>query len=245
MKDNFSTQANIYAQFRPQYPAELYDFILQHVENKAVAWDCATGNGQAARVLATHFERVEATDISAKQIEHAPQIKNVHYSIQAAEQTTFQPQTFDLITVAQAAHWFRFEQFYAEVQRVAKPKCLLAIWGYGLHYFENEWINHLFLDFYKNKIGSYWDFERAYIDAHYQTLPFPFAPLPTPQYQMSFTWQIEHFEGYLNSWSAVQHFIRKNGENPVPAFLAKIRKYWQADSSQTVTFPIFLKMTTI
>lgn len=242
MKDNFSTQANVYAQFRPHYPAELYDFILQHVENKSVVWDCATGNGQAARVLSQHFERVEATDISARQIEHAAQASNIRYSVQSAEQTTFENQTFDLITVAQAAHWFKFEQFYAEVKRVAQPHCILALWGYGLHSFENESINHLFLNFYTNTIGSYWDFERSYIEQHYETLPFPFEALPTPQYAMNFEWSLAHFEGYLNSWSAVQHFIRKNGVNPVFALMEKVREHWQATAMQRVTFPIFLKM---
>lgn len=242
MKDNFSVQANVYAQFRPHYPAELYDFILQHVENKAVALDCATGNGQAARVLSAHFGRVEATDISARQIEHAAQAPNIRYSVQSAEQTTFEAQTFDLITVAQAAHWFKFEQFYAEVKRIARPNCVIALWGYGLHSFENESINNLFLDFYKNTIGSYWDFERTYIEQHYETLPFPFEALPTPQYAMHFEWKLEHFEGYLNSWSAVQHFIRKNGENPVIPFLEKVREHWQSGAMQPLTFPIFLKM---
>lgn len=246
MKDNFSTQANIYAQFRPQYPIDLYNFILQNVDNKSVAWDCATGNGQAARMLALYFERVEATDISQKQIEHAVQFRNITYSVQPAEQTNFADKTFDLITVAQAAHWFNLAQFYTEVKRVAKPNAILVLWGYGLHSFKNESINSLFLDFYRNTIGSYWDFERRYIDEHYQSLPFPFEELHTPpQYQMDFEWEETQLAGYLNSWSAVQHFIRKNGYNPVDNFMKIIKPLWGDNLFQKVTFPIFLKMAKI
>ena len=119
MKDNFSRQSDIYAKYRPAYPQQLYDFIFQHVAGKQAAWDCATGNGQAAKELAKVFDKVYATDISQKQIENAVQQPNIFYSVQPAEQTNFPNNSFDLITVAQALHWFRFDDFYAEVKRVA------------------------------------------------------------------------------------------------------------------------------
>ena len=62
--DRFSTQAAAYARYRISYPAALYAWLLPQVPGRRRAWDCATGNGQVAAVLARHFEHVAATDLS-------------------------------------------------------------------------------------------------------------------------------------------------------------------------------------
>ena len=243
MKDNFSKQANLYAKFRPEYPSELYDFILQNVENKGIAWDCATGNGQAAKVLAQHFKEVYATDISQKQIDNAVKADNIVYSISSAEKTDFQDAAFDLISVAQAAHWFDFEKFYAEVKRVAKPNAMLAIWGYGtLRFHADSEIDKRMWDFYTNRVGQYWDFERSHIDKEYTSLPFPFQEIESPKFSMAYKWQRYEFEGYLNTWSAVQNCINTEGVNPVDDFMLDLNAYWGEFETKTVHFPLFLKM---
>jgi Methyltransferase domain len=242
MKDNFTNQAAIYAQFRPTYPSELFDFILQNVDNKGIAWDCATGNGQAAHILADYFERVEATDISQKQLDNAVQKVNIHYSLQAAENTIFQDNSFDLITIAQAIHWFNFNAFYDEIQRVAKPNALIAIWGYGTLTFENTALNQLFLHYYQHIIGPFWDKERRHIDNHYADIPFPFAALTPPQYALCFEWSQTQFEGYLQSWSSLKHYKNAhNGHNPIPDLMALMAPNWAKKDIKIVHFPIFSK----
>ena len=119
-KDLFSIQANTYAKYRPVYPKDLFDHLLQFVAQKNTAWDCATGNGQAAFALAPYFKKVTATDISEKQLSLAKPHPNIQYQISFAEQTSFPDNYFDLITVAQAYHWFTFDAFEKEVKRVAK-----------------------------------------------------------------------------------------------------------------------------
>ena len=131
MKDNFSDQSNLYQQFRPTYPTELFEWIYQHVSNFDSAWDCGTGNGQIASELAIKFNHFFATDISAQQLANAAILPNITYSKQAAEHTNFANAVFDLITVGQAIHWFDFEKFYTEVKRTAKENALLAVVGYG------------------------------------------------------------------------------------------------------------------
>src|SRR5262245_17149885 len=131
MKDNFSKQAGIYAKYRPDYPSTLFDFILQHTIKQQTAWDCATGNGQSAKVLAHYFEKVFATDISQKQIDHAEKANNIFYSVQPADKTDFNKDSFDLITVSQALHWFATDSFYNEVMRVARPSSVFAAWSYS------------------------------------------------------------------------------------------------------------------
>jgi len=240
MKDNFSRQADVYAKYRPDYPKELFDFILSHVNNKAVAWDCATGNGQTAKELAKHFEKVYATDISQKQLDNAEQASNIFYSLQAAEQTSFPDQSFDLVTVSQALHWFQFEEFYAEVNRVTKPEGWIAVWMYGGLTISPE-IDRLKQDHYSNTLGAYWDTERKHVDDNYTSIPFPFAEINCPSFNIQFHWTIEELKGYLSTWSALQKFIAANSYNPVDDLIEKIRPYWIKEQMK-INFPVSLRM---
>jgi SAM-dependent methyltransferase len=239
-KDLFSQHSKEYATFRPTYPNELYDFILSHVKNFDAAWDCATGNGQAANDLAKRFQKVVATDLSKKQIQKATPNDKIQYSVCKAEQTPFADNSFDLITVAQAIHWFDFDLFYKEVKRVGKPDSLFAVWGYSL-LSVSPFIDRLINDFYVNVVGSYWDKERKFIDEHYQTIPFPFEEIPSPKFEINVTWTIEELIGYINTWSAVQKFIQSNGFNPVDDWINSIRPNWK-NEKQTIKFPLFLRL---
>jgi ubiquinone/menaquinone biosynthesis C-methylase UbiE len=240
MKDNFSRQANAYAKYRPDYPKELFDFILSHINNKVAAWDCATGNGQTAKVLAKYFEKVYATDLSQKQLDNAEQASNIFYSLQAAEQTNFPDHYFDLVTVSQALHWFQFEEFYAEVNRVTKPGGYLAVWMYGGLTISPE-IDRLKQHHYSNTLGAYWDNERKHVDDNYTSIPFPFAEINCPSFTIQFHWTIEELTGYFNTWSALQKFIASNNYNPVDDLIEKIRPYWIKERMK-INFPVSLRM---
>lgn len=241
-KDLFSKQAEGYAQYRPVYPPELFDYVLSFVQQKNIAWDCATGNGQAALVLARHFKKVYATDISEKQLQQASLQDNIVYSVAAAERTEFPDQLFDCITVAQAYHWFDFAAFLQEVLRVARPGAILAVWGYSLVVCEEETINKKIGSFYRDVVGPYWDKERKYVDDHYSTVSFPYAELPGKEFKINVSWTIEVLEGYLNTWSSVQHYIREKGENPVTEFCNSLKTIWQDDKERKFYFPVFLRI---
>lgn len=238
-KDLFSNHASQYAAFRPTYPKELYDFIYQHVTTFESAWDAGTGNGQVARELSKTFRNVFATDISARQIENAVKAENIFYSI-AGEQTSFPSRQFDLICVAQAIHWFDREKFYNEVKRVAKPKALLAVWGYGLLKI-NDRIDPFILDFYVNVIGKYWDADRKLIDEEYKTIAFPFEEIKAPPVSIDLSWSIEELHGYLTTWSSVQKFIQQHQRNPVEELIQKVLPHWQGEKVQ-IRFPIFMRV---
>jgi hypothetical protein len=74
----FATEAAQYAHLRPTYPESLFAFLSKAVASRDVAWDCATGNGQAATHLARYFGRVIATDESAEMIGQAPALQGSH-----------------------------------------------------------------------------------------------------------------------------------------------------------------------
>ena len=240
MKDNFSRQADIYAKYRPHYPRELFDFIIKPVSNKRNAWDCATGNGQSAKVLANHFEKVFATDISQKQIDQAEPAGNILYSLQPAEQTSFADNTFDLITVSQALHWFATNRFYTEVARVANPGCVFAAWSYSLLCVSPE-IDKLIRLFYTNVVGPWWDAERKYVDEEYKTIYFPFKEIKAPEFDMKYDWTLPELEGFINTWSAVQKFIVANNYNPVPDLIQQIKPHWKAETMK-IRFPLHLRI---
>ncbi|MFC0776355.1 class I SAM-dependent methyltransferase [Terrimonas alba] len=238
MKDNFSTQSSLYAKYRPAYPQELYDFIFSRVPNKQSAWDCGTGNGQAAKQLALSFEIVFATDTSHKQIANAIQLPNIFYSVQPAEQTNFPDNSFDLITVAQALHWFRFDDFYKEVRRVGKINSVFAAWTYSLLKVTKE-IDALIEYHHYKTLNSFWDEERKYVDEEYRSIPFPFNKMKAPDFKIEYEWTIDELEGYFNTWSALQKFMAAKNYNPVNELIEKIKPLWKTEKMKIV-FPIHL-----
>jgi len=243
IKDKFSIQSSTYKKYRPTYPQALYDILLNLVETKNTCWDCGTGNGQVAIELAKHFGQVYATDVSQKQLDQATSKENISYQLSRAEQTPLPNHYFDLITVAQAMHWFDFQAFYEEVRRVGKSNGIISIWGYGLLRIEPT-IDELIDHFYYNIIGSYWNAERKHIDQAYESIPFDFEQIPVKNdLAITTAWTLEQLEGYFNSWSSVQNFKQAYPEvDPVAPTIVAIRKYWKTDESKAVHFPIFMKV---
>ena len=242
MKDNFSTQASIYAQFRPGYPAQLFDFLCDQCEVYDCAWDCAAGNGQMAAALAQRFRQVEATDISEKQLAQAIRQPNIRYSMEAAETPSFPDGIFDLVVVGQAAHWFDLDTFYRQADRMLKPGGVLALVGYNLLRIDAA-TDTLIDQFYTGVLGKYWDAERRLVDEAYAGLPFPFPEIGFPEMFMQYEWSVDHLLGYLNTWSALQHYVRENGRSPLDeAFLSELRTVWPKETAKTVRFPIFWRI---
>jgi len=243
-KDLFSAQSKQYAAFRPSYPDDLYAFIFQHLKGFGSAWDCATGNGQVAVHLSPHFHRVFATDISQSQLNNAQGKPNITYLISPAEKTIFPTNSFDLITVGQALHWFNREQFYREVKRVARRDSLLAVWGYSTLSVDSA--SDPILDtFYRETIGPYWDNARRLVEEEYRSLRFPFDEITAPKFSLSVSWSLDHLIGYLSSWSATQQYIRINRHDPVPVVRGKLEKVWSPTEIKTIRFPLFLRLLRI
>ncbi len=241
--DHFSDRSESYKKYRPSYPQELYSEILKFVKTKDSCWDCGTGNGQVAIELSKYFTKVIATDISQNQLNSAERRKNIVYKKVRAEQTGFQSDQFDLITVAQAIHWFDFEEFQREVIRVAKNGAVLGIWGYGLIEIEAP-INNLINLFYKDIIGPYWNVERKHIDNRYNSIPFSFKQLnKDDEIVIKENWNLNQLEGYLNTWSGVKNYmVDHDGKNPVKDLISNLRKEWRANEKKEIRFPIFLKV---
>jgi len=240
-KDHFSAHATAYAEARPRYPDELFAWLATLTAHHDFAWDCGTGNGQAAVGLAAHYDQVIATDPSKQQLVSAFPHARVHYRMASAEYPGLEPDCVDLVTVAQAVHWFERSAFYAQVREVLRPGGALAAWCYSLCHIEPA-IDAAVQAFYTGEIGPYWPPERALIDDGYSTLEFPFKEIPVPALSMQMRWTLEQFLAYLRTWSAVQKFISKNGRDPVITLNIQLERLWGGSGViKTVSWPLHIR----
>lgn len=241
MKDNFSQQAVAYAQFRPQYPEALVQTLLAHTNRLNQALDCGTGNGQLALQLAPYFQTIVATDISDAQLRNATPHPKITYQQSPAETLAFPDQQFDLITVAQALHWFDFDAFYPEVYRTLRDDGLFAAIGYALFCVDPA-IDGILHQLYTDILGPYWDEERRYVDHYYRDIPFPFDEIKTTRMYQHYEWTLPMLLGYLGTWSAVQHYRAQTGQDPIRLIEAPLRNSWGSAVTRTVSFPILLRI---
>ena len=165
-KDHFSANAEKYGKYRPDYPAELFEFLSSLTPGHDLAWDCATGSGQAARGLVKYFHNIIATDASEQQIENAIRHEKILYQVALAHKTSLQTKTIDLITVAQALHWFDLERFYKEADRVLKQNGIIAVWTYNLLTI-SPGIDKIIKSFYYSVVGEFWPPERKFVESGY------------------------------------------------------------------------------
>jgi len=240
-KDHFSKQASDYAKFRPRYPRELFEYLGSVAPSRRMAWDCATGNGQAAVELAELFNRVIATDASQKQIANAQPHERVEYRVEAAEASGIESGSVDLIMVAQALHWFDRRRFYEEVGRVLKDNGVLAASAYNLLTIEPA-IDEVVNRYYFEVVGPFWPPERELVEK-FENLPFPFPEIDTPSFEMIAKWNLEHLVGYLRSWSATQRFIAAKNCDPLHEIADELGDAW-GDTKQTrqVIWPLTLRV---
>ena len=239
MEDHFSAVAGEYAEYRPGYPLGLVKFLASLARVHELVWDCATGSGQAAVLLAREFKRVVATDLSQQQLAHAQPAANIEYRQGDESESGLPDASCDVVTAAQAAHWFDVPRFYAEVDRVLKPRGVIAIWGYGVIRISAaidpivEWFEH-------ERVGRYWPPGREHANAQYRTLAFPYPRVDTPSFVMEHRWSRAHFLGYLGTWSAVDRCLRAEGRDPIPDVAARLAALWPEDEIRLIQWPIHL-----
>jgi len=240
-KDYFSDAAARYATFRPRYPAALFDFVATLPAQRGTVWDCATGNGQAAIPLAERFERVIATDASAEQLAHAEQHPRVSYRVALADASGLDAGSIDLVTVAQALHWFPLDRFFDEVQRVLVPDGVLAVWCYTRPLVAG--VPGQIIDrFYYGDCGPHWLAERDLVDQGYRTIAMPFDDIPSPSFSIDARLTSSELAGYLRTWSAARRLAAAVGHDPVIALESELRAHWGgADDRQLVRWPIHVR----
>lgn len=242
IEEIFDRVADGYASFRPQYPAALFDLVSSYCANRGLAWEVGCGSGQATAELATRFDRVEASDPAPSAIAHAPSIPGVHFSVGRAESSSLADGQVDLVASAQSAHWFDMPAFAEEARRVAAPKAIVALWTYNRPRIDPEVdsiLDHLYFDLLK----GCWDPRRAHVDSMYATLLFPFEEIEVSAPNITMEWTRDHLLGYLRTWSAVQTYAKRQGEDPVGCIEPDLAKAWSApDQPRIVQCQVGLRL---
>ena len=240
--DHFSGVAAGYASHRPDYPAALFSWLAAQCPRRERAWDCATGSGQAARGLAAHFAAVIATDASAQQIAQARPVPGVEFRVAPAEASGLDAASVDLVSVAQALHWFAGDAFYAEARRVLRPGGVLAAWGYGRLCFSQPRLEAVLRPFYEQALAPHWPAERRHVEAQYRNLPFPAPEIPAPGFAIQRRWDLARTLGYIGTWSAVSRAQSAGAAALWRDFEADLRRAWgDAAREQAVNWPLFLR----
>jgi len=238
----FKTVAREYANFRPGYPPALFAWLARVSASTNAVWDCGCGSGQASTALAEYFEVVHATDVSPEQIDAAKPHPRVRYSVAQAERSGLGEATVDLVTVAQALHWFDVDAFYAEARRVARAGAMLVVWNYPRPRFVDAGLDRPFLEFYREVVGPYWPPERRHIEANYSTLPFPFEQIEAPLFGLELDWNLDQVIGYVSSWSATARYRKALGKDPVPLLRESLGAVWPgSEATAALRMPLGLR----
>jgi SAM-dependent methyltransferase len=243
-RDHFSGHAADYGRFRPTYPVALFEWLSTLVPQDAHVWDCATGNGQAARALAARFSQVFATDASDEQIAAATANPRVRFSVNPASSSGLDDHSVGLVSIAQALHWIDPAPFHQELRRVITPGGLVAAWCYELFTIDPA-VDAPMLALYHDIVGADWPPERRHIETGYQKIDWPWPRLQTPDFEMVAQWEVDRVLGYLRTWSAVRRWRAREQSDPVDLVEAQIRSAWGDAPTRSVRWPLKLLVSRI
>jgi SAM-dependent methyltransferase len=240
--DHFSNVAESYASSRPDYPADLFEYLARVSPARRRAWDCATGNGQAARGLAAWFDEVVATDASANQIGQAPPHPRIRFRVARAEESGLESESVDCATVAQSLHWLDIPAFWSEAARVLVADGVVAAWCYDRLHVDDA-VDRVLSRYYREIVGPYWPPERALVERGYRDVPFPFREERPPELRMPKTWDLAALVRYLGTWSATQRYVAARNEDPVDAVMGDLERAWgPAERSRSVVWTLALRV---
>jgi SAM-dependent methyltransferase len=240
---DYSPYARHYAQSRPGYPTELFAYLASLVDRRQLAWDCATGNGQAAAELVKLFDRVIATDISAEQIRQAAPHPRIDYRVAGSERSGLDDRSVDLIAVASAMHWFDLDRFYAEVNRVARPGAILAAWTYHVAHVDPPF-DRVLGRFYTEIVFPYFGAGARLVDDRYATITLPGAPIPGRDFHVQASWNLDQMLAFIRSWSGTQEYLRQRGTDPVALIARELESVWgDRTRMHTVRWPLYLRIS--
>jgi len=242
--DHFSRIAKQYARFRPRYPEALVDALAEHCAARELAWDAGCGNGQLTAMLARRFAKVIGTEPSQPQLAEAEARPNVEYVLAKAELPMLKARSVDLAVAAQAAHWFHWPRYVAEVDRVTKPGAVVALVSYGILHAEGE-AGELLTRYYRDDVGPYWPPERVHVENGYRDLVWPWTEITAPaaeSIEMTALWTREELLGYLATWSATVNMIDRVGPAAYERIGSELAAAWPDGERRLIRWPLALRL---
>eukprot|EP01132_Coremiostelium_polycephalum_P009378 gene9378-11520_t len=248
-QDHFGVVGAKYLEFRPTYPTQLFDIIKDHLQgDRKLAIDIGCGNGQATVEIAKFFEKAIGFEPSEGQIKNAMPGPNIEYRQSPAEIIDLPPESVDLVTVAQAAHWFDLPVFFNETKKVLRSKGSLIIWGYGvMRITNNEKAQALHNDLYCNKVGmKYWAPPRKHIDNCYVNIIPPYNDTIRKNITFSKKMSVSNLMGYYSTWSGYNTFKKTEGDILPELKKQFLEAYNTTDENAEIIdneFPLFIVLS--
>jgi SAM-dependent methyltransferase len=241
-EDHFSQQAAQYAAYRPRYPRALFEFVAGLTPRHGAVLDCGTGSGQAAIGLTDYFDRVIATDPSEEQIRHGARHPQIEFRVARAEASGLRNGSVNLVTAAQALHWFDPDAFFAEAKRVLAEDGAIAAWGYGDPCLDLAELERKLHEFNRGLLEKYWPAERQILLDGFRDVQFPFAEVATPRIELTTHWNLFELAGYLRTWSATARYVNKHGVDPVTAVEQSLASEWSdPHTTREVRWPLYIR----
>jgi SAM-dependent methyltransferase len=239
--DHFSTVAQRYAQYRPHYPQALADALAARCMRHDAAWDAGAGNGQLSVQLAKRFAQVYAHEPSQAQLDQALPFPNVEYRCAKAEESGLPDASVDLAVAAQAAHWFDWPRYVAEVERIARPGALVALVSYGIMHTDGE-SDEIIARYYRDDVGPYWPKGREHVENGYRDLAWPWPAVDAPAIEMEAVWTRDELCGYVATWSATVKRIETDGPGAYEALCSRLATVWPDGERRTVRWPLAIRL---
>lgn len=239
MSNPFQAGGANYAAHRPTYPPQLAEALASVSPAPRLAVDVGCGSGQLAVLLAEHFDAVEAYDPSESQLSGAEAHPKVRYAVAPAEKLPTADHAADLITAAQAAHWFDRPRFYAEVKRIARPGAVLALITYN-----NPVGDDAALAPYRalyDALAPWWRPEREDVETGYANFEFPFEEIGLGVDPIRREWDVTAMSDYVQTWSAFRA-AREAGEDAlIQRHLKDAEAAW-GPGKRVVEWPIAMRI---
>ncbi len=215
--------------------------LAEHCTQRELAWDAGCGSGQLTIALARHFTRVVGSDPSPSQLANAQRAPSVEYLLASADLPMLDARSVDLAVSAQAAHWFHWPRYVAEVERVTRPGAVVGLVSYGILKLDGE-AGELVTRYYKGDVGPHWPAERKHVENGYRELKWPWAEITPPPIDMTASWSREQLIGYVATWSATARMIRAVGPEPYQRLERELTKIWPDDERRTIAWPLTVRL---
>ena len=166
----------------------------------------------------------------------------IEYRVARAEATGLADASIDLVTAAQALHWFDAAGFFTEARRILVQGGVIAVWGYGDPILDAKDLNDTLYEFNRGKLESYWHPERELLLQGYRAVPFPFVEIALPPQYLEVSWTLPQLAGYLRTWSAAARYIAERGLDPVDEVEQSLSRGWgDPNTARVIRWPLYVR----
>eukprot|EP01133_Synstelium_polycarpum_P005972 gene5972-6917_t len=237
-EDHFGSVGDKYKAFRPTYPQKIFDIIKEFHGTDApmdLALDVGCGSGQATLSLAQMFKKVIGVEPSLGQITNAMKADNVTYIQSPSESIAVdENESVDLINVACALHWFDFDAFFKETQRLLKPNGTLVAFSYSLcSLTPNEAAEAINNDLINNILGPYWAERKKVNDNKYADIVPPYKNTVRKEFNIVQKTSIKQLVGVYGTWSGYATFLQSN-QDILPSIKNKLMEAYNTTDENTL-----------